>query len=271
MSEATDELRVIETPAGSFTFLEAGGGPALVLLHGIGSGSGSWAGQIPAFADRFRVVAWDAPGYGGSTALADRAPTAADFARALAVFLDALGIDRCHLVGHSLGALMACAFACRHPERLASLMAASPAAGYGRAGARVQEERRSARLDLLDELGPEGLARERHGALLSDTASARARERVRAQMARIRTDGYRQAVETLVNGDIFADTREIAMPATVVVGSADRITPPDGCREVSESFPTARFEVLSGLGHACYVEDPDAFNAVMEDHLARAA
>ena len=271
MTGAADGLRAVATRAGEITCLEAGEGPALVLLHGIGSGAGSWAGQLPAFADRFRVVAWDAPGYGGSAALAGSAPAAADFAEALAAFLDALGIERCHLVGHSLGALMACAFARRRPERLLSLMAASPAAGYGRADEAVRAERRAARLDLLDELGPEGLARERHGALLSDGASAAARERVRTQMARIRPDGYRQAVETLMNGDIFADAREIALPVTVVVGGADGVTPPGGCREVAGSFAAARFEILPGLGHACYVEDPDAFNAVLEDHLARAA
>ena len=272
MTGAADGLRtLIGTRAGDITFLEAGEGPALVLLHGIGSGAGSWAGQLPAFADRFRVVAWDAPGYGASNAIAGSSPAAADFAASLAAFLDALGIGRCHLVGHSLGALMACAFARRRPERLRSLMVASPAAGYGRADEAVRAERRAARLDLLDELGPEGLARERYGALLSDGAPAAARERVRAEMARIRPDGYRYAVETLMNGDILADAPHIALPVTVVVGGADRVTPPDGCREVAEGFSRARFVVLPALGHACYVEDPAAFNAVLAEHLSRAA
>ena len=270
MTDAVDGLRtLIGTRAGDITFLEAGEGPALVLLHGIGSGAGSWAGQLPAFADRFRVVAWDAPGYGASNAVTASAP--ADFAGPLAAFLDELGIGRCHLVGHSLGALMACAFARRRPERLRSLMVASPAAGYGRADEAVRAERRAARLDLLDELGPEGLARERHGALLSDGAPAAARTRVRAEMARIRPDGYRYAVEALMNGDILADAPHIALPVTVVVGGADRVTPPDGCREVADGFPRARFVVLPGLGHACYVEDPAAFNAVLDEHLSRAA
>ena len=259
-----------EFAADGFTWIEAGEGAALVLLHGIGSGAVSWEEQITSFADRHRVVAWDAPGYGGSAPLGPPAPAASDYAGALAGFLRAAGIDRFHLIGHSLGALMACAFARLWPERLLSLLIAAPAAGYGTADAELREARRTARLDLLEQLGPEGMARERYGALLSDNAPPRARERVRAAMARIRPDGYRQAVEMLAAGDIHADAREVRLPATVVVGGVDRVTPPDGCRDVAKSFARSRFAILPGLGHACYVEGPDAFNRALASHLERA-
>ena len=259
-----------EFAADGFTWIEAGEGVPLILLHGIGSGAASWEEQIAGFADRHRVVAWDAPGYGGSVPLALPAPAASDYAEALTGFLLAAGIDRFHLVGHSLGALMACAFARLRPDRLLSLLIAAPAAGYGTADAELREARRTARLDLLEKLGPEGMARERYDALLSDNAPSQARNRVRAVMARIRPDGYRQAVEMLAAGDIHADAREIGLPATVVVGGVDRVTPPDGCREVAKSFARSRFEILPGLGHACYVEGPDAFNSVLAAHLERA-
>lgn len=262
--------RLNEFAADGFAWIEAGEGVPLILLHGIGSGAASWEDQIAGFADRYRVVAWDAPGYGESAPLDSPAPAASDYAEALNGFLRAVGVDRFHLVGHSLGALMACAFARLWPDRILSLLIASPAAGYGTADAELREARRAARLDLLDELGPEGVARERHGALLSDSAPPRARERVRSVMARIRPGGYRQAVEMLSAGDICADARQIGLSATVVVGGADRVTPPDGCRDVARSFARSRFEVLPGLGHACYVEGPDAFNGVLAAHLERA-
>lgn len=259
-----------EFAADGFAWIEKGEGEPIVLLHGIGSGAASWEDQIAGFSDRRRVVAWDAPGYGESTPLDPPAPAASDYAEALARFLRAAGVDRFHLVGHSLGALMACAFARLRPDRILSLLIASPAAGYGTADAELREARRTARLDLLEKLGPEGVARERHGALLSDDAPPRARERVRSVMARIRPGGYRQAVEMLAAGDIHADAREIGLPATVVVGGADRVTPPDGCRDVAKSFARSRFEILPGLGHACYVEGPDAFNGALAAHLERA-
>jgi pimeloyl-ACP methyl ester carboxylesterase len=53
----------------------------------------------------------------------------------------------------------------------------------------------------------------------------------------------------------------------VVCGGADTVTPPEACRGVADGFPDARFEILPGLGHACYVEDPAAFNALLQEHL----
>ena len=265
------QKKTIETDGGEITYLEAGAGPVLILLHGIGSGAASWQAQLDAFSDRFRVIAWDAPGFGGSTKLAPTAPKADDYAAALGGFLDALGIDACHVVGHSLGALMGCAFARRWPARALSLMIGDPAAGYGDAPDEVRDQRRAARIGLLDRLGPEGLARERHGNLLSDDAPQWARDRVRDVMSQIRPDGYRQAVEMLMQGTIHADAAEIDLPVTVAVGGADTVTPPDGCKKIAGSFARSRFEVLPGLGHASYVEGPDAFNALLAEHLEAAA
>ena len=266
-----DELRTISTARGGISYREAGDGEPLVLLHGIGSGSASWASQLVSLSDRFRVIAWDAPGYGESDALEPDEPDALDYAESLADFLDALGIDSACVVGHSLGALMACAFARRWRERVAGLMLADPAAGYGKADPKVRAEKMSARLGLLDRLGPEGMARERSAALLSDNASAEARERVRAVMARIRPDGYRQAVAMLFGADIHEDARAIDYPVLVVCGGADTVTPPDGCRKVADSFPNGSFRVLPGLGHACYVEDPAAFDTALRGHFGAGA
>lgn len=261
------EPKTIDTASGRFTYLEAGSGTPLVLLHGIGSGAASWQAQIDEFSADYRVVAWDAPGYGGSDGLAPAEPGAFDYASALGTFLNALEIEKCHLVGHSLGAIMASSFARHWPGRVLSLMIGDPAAGYGNADAEIREQRRAGRIGLLDKLGPEGLARERHGVLLSDDAPEAARKRVHDVMARIRPDGYRQAVELLMGGDIHADAREIELPVTVVVGGADTVTPPDECRAVANSFRSSRFEILPGLGHASYVEGPALFNAELSRHL----
>ena len=88
---------------GELAWREAGQGTALVLLHGIGAGSGSWVGQLEGLASSFRVIAWDAPGYGASAPLPQAQPLAGDYARVLAEFLQALKIDALALVGHSLG------------------------------------------------------------------------------------------------------------------------------------------------------------------------
>ena len=120
----------------------------------------------------------------------------------------------------------------------------------------------------MTELGPEGLARERHSNLLSENAPQWARDRVYTVMSQLNPEGYRQAVELLINGDIKADAEKIPLPVTTVVGGEDTVTPPDGCKAVANSFAVSTFQVLSGLGHACYVEGPGVFNQILETHLA---
>ena len=111
-----------------------GDAPVVVLLHGIGSGAASWLDVAAASGGQARVLAWDAPGYGASSPLPMPAPTAADYALRLHEMLIALRIERCTLVGHSLGALMACAFAAdRGRSMVANLVLISPARGYGAA------------------------------------------------------------------------------------------------------------------------------------------
>ena len=150
--------REISTAAHRFSYRSAGSGPDLVLLHGIGSGSASWVHQLASFQGSHRVTAWDAPGYGSSDALDRAEPAAADYAGALGLFLEALGIDRAILVGHSLGALMAGAFAAARAEELGGLVFAAPAQGHARAPAEVRERVLAERLSSMARSGPEGLA-----------------------------------------------------------------------------------------------------------------
>src|SRR5256885_11891381 len=90
------------------------------MLHGISSGAASWLDVALELAPRARVLAWDAPGYGRSTPLAPDAPTGADYARVLEQSLQALGVRRCLLVGHSLGALMGTPRSEEHTSELQS-------------------------------------------------------------------------------------------------------------------------------------------------------
>lgn len=246
---------------------ESGTGPALVLLHGIGSGSQSWRGQFAGLSNAYRVIAWDAPGYGGSEALSDEAPPASRYSGSLAGLLDVIGIARAHLVGHSLGAMMAASFCRLFGSRVATVTLADPAGGYGSAADAVRKERLEARMHLIDVLGPEGMARERAQALLSPDAPPEALQAVSDVMRGLNPPGYRQAARLLCSGDIFADLAHIAAPALVLCGSADTVTPEEGCRKIAAAVRGAVYRSLPGLGHACYVEDPEAFNAAMREFL----
>ncbi len=97
-------------------FREQGSGIPLTLLHGISSGAASWHKQMAL--PGYRVLAWDMPGYGESPMLAAAPANAGDYADALARMLDRAGVEQTILVGHSLGALVAAAFAAKYPQRV---------------------------------------------------------------------------------------------------------------------------------------------------------
>ncbi|HJS02255.1 MAG TPA: alpha/beta hydrolase [Variovorax sp.] len=249
---------------------ECGTGPAIVCLHGIGSGSASWLDTALLLEGEARVIAWDAPGYGASTALAAAAPTARDYAQRLHALLDALDIRSCVLVGHSLGALVTASAArpgSPAASRISKLLLISPAAGYGAAGrAEAQARVRAERLGTLAELGVAGMAAKRSGRLLSDHASETARQWVRWNMARLHEAGYRQAVELLCGADLLADLPP-AMPVRVACGALDVVTTPEACAEVAKQCGVP-LELLPDAGHASYVEQPAAAAALLRETLA---
>lgn len=235
-----------------------------VLLHGIGSGSGSWAFQLQAAQRRtdLRVLAWDAPGYGQSTRLASEEPDATAYAVRLWAWLDAMGSHaEVSLVGHSLGALMAARAALLRPGRVRQLILLSPARGYGDASPVEREKKLSDRLNLLRNLGPAGMARERAAAMLSPNAPSALVEAVRDTMASIHLDGYTQAARLLDQGRLLEDLARVVCPVTVASGSADTITPPQACQTVANQVRQDRLD-LGPVGHACPLEAADAVNAL---------
>jgi pimeloyl-ACP methyl ester carboxylesterase len=266
--EARFPARSVPVRGGVVSVRECGTGPALVCLHGIGSGAASWLDTALLLESDARLIAWDAPGYGASTPLDPDVPKAADYAERLLGLLDAMEIESCVLVGHSLGALTA-ASAARVGSPLAArierLVLISPAAGYGtrpEASQRVRTER----LGTLDTFGVAGMAAHRSGRLVSENASEVARQWVRWNMARLNDRGYRQAVELLCGADLLADLPP-AMPVRVACGELDVVTTPAACEEVARQCGVA-LELLPGAGHASYVERPAVVAPLLREALA---
>ena len=249
------------------SYYDMGRGGAVVLLHGIGSNGSSWSGQFAALSAYHRVIAWDAPGYGGSSPLTAPAPAADDYAGALDDFLGALGIVSCTLIGHSLGALMASSFAARHPGKLDGLVLASCALGYGSAAEADYPDTIRNRLADIRELGPKGLAEKRSSRLLTERAGLDLRVRIEETMAEVTPAGYEAATHMLARSDIFADTPGIRCPALVLCGDEDVITPDEGSKRVAAGIAGGQYVGLAGLGHACYVEGPDVFNDAVQAFL----
>jgi pimeloyl-ACP methyl ester carboxylesterase len=243
----------------TLAYRESGEGRPLVLLHGIGSGSASWLFQLEGLAEAYRVIAWDAPGYGESDAFSIERPHPGDYARALSVLLNALQVKNFMLVAQSLGALVAAAYARMFPS-LPGMVLISPAAGYNGDLSRVAD-----RLKTMEELGPEGLAEKRAAGMLSPDPPVLALELVRWNYRRIRRDGYRQASYCLANGNLREDAPHYQGRVLVACGSADTVTPEAGCRDLASRFPNSLYRTLPGLGHASPVEGPAQVNPMIRD------
>ncbi len=266
--------------------------PTLVLLHGIGSGALSWVAQLQAFGTTHRVLAWDAPGYGESSPLPTKKPLATDYAQVLDEWLQHCGVQDLVLVGHSLGALMAGAWAAqRHGTpasgakanaRLRALVLASPARGYGHTPVAERQAKWLSRSELINRVGPQAMAEQRAQELCAPGAPYQVVEQVRWNMARTTRVGYAAAAHLLAFDDLLKViqggglsptaavpiTTTITAPITVLCGGLDKTTPPAACQSIAHAL-NAPLQILPGVAHPCYAEDPAGFNAVLADCIAQ--
>ena len=266
----------VSDTSGGVSYLERrGDGPVLVLLHGIGSNGGSFTPLLPHLPRNLRVIAWNAPGYGGSTPLTKDWPQAQDYAGALVMFLDRLGIARCMLLGHSLGALMAASFAAAAADRVQHLTLAAPAIGHGVPPGEVLSAPAQARIDDLHCLGAPAFAEARAARLVHrPEAHPDALALVTAAMSQVSMPGYGQAARMLASGRLLDDAERLWVPTDVIVGTEDRITPPEGARRVHAVLhgqAQGQYTELPGLGHALYQQDPTRFAQAIRTTVAAAA
>ncbi|MEZ4522051.1 MAG: alpha/beta fold hydrolase [Thermomicrobiales bacterium] len=246
---------------------QRGAGPDVVLLHGIGGNTKLWRYQLEGLSDEFRVTAWDAPGYGESDDPDDDDWSMAGYANRLAAFLDVLGIERAHVIGQSWGGVLAQEFYRLAPERFRSLTLSDTYAG---GQAQPEEEREAslrARLNALETMTPEEMARQRVHALLMPDAPEHLVAEVESVLAEIHSPGYRMAAIALANADTRDVQPSICVPTMITVGDHDGIVPPERGREMHASIPGSRLVVIENAGHLPCVERPEIYNAAVRDFL----
>ncbi|QMU72508.1 alpha/beta fold hydrolase [Streptacidiphilus sp. P02-A3a] len=266
----TDELSVLSVH-------ESGSGTPLVLLHAFPLSARMWQAQLDELpgpdGGGARVLAVDLRGFGG-TALGPDRPSLDPLADDLALLLDRAGIDRAVVGGLSLGGYVAMAFARRHPARLAGLLLADTKAGADTEQQAANRERiaravlarDSVRL-LVDEQLPSPLL----------GASSAAREprlvdRVRGLMEQAAPQSVAWMQRAMAaRGDSLPVLAGVEVPALVLVGDEDLITPVAEARAMAAALPHAELTVLPGVGHLSAMEAPAAFNAAVRRLLDRVA
>jgi 3-oxoadipate enol-lactonase len=256
-----------EQPFGRVQYERAGSGPPLLLLHGIGSNSRSFRHQLSELCDAFDVIAWDAPGYGGS----DDPPLDSGldyFADQAVALLDELNLSRAHLLGVSLGGVIAQLVYHRHPSRVQSLILVDTTPGGGAAPEPERAERVRQRLDALSRLGPRGMAEQRAPHLVTSSAPVSLVAELVDIMSEVRSAGYRTAAIALGATDLTSQLSEIHAPTLVIHGEQDEVVPVATAQRLATAIPNARLLVLQNAGHVSNQEQPEAFNAAVRSFLA---
>ena len=237
-------------------FREQGSGTPLTLLHGISSGAASWHKQMAL--PGYRVLAWDMPGYGESPMLATARADAGAYADALARMLDRAGVQKTVLLGHSLGALVAAAFAARYPQRVRYLVLADVAQGYGQAEAEQREKVWQGRQQQMA-LGGEAMAEGRAAKLLRAGAREADVATVAAGMRRMRSEGYLAAAWMLAHEDIHRWLAGYRGRFAVWGGEQDAITQPELVQGVALRYGMP-YLAIPQAGHASYLDNATFFN-----------
>jgi 3-oxoadipate enol-lactonase len=258
----------LRTRDGRFSY-EAAGGPRLtplVFLHGIGGAARAWRGQLEFFGERYHAIAWDMPGYGGSTPLPS--VSIAAISDALQGFLEEIGARRPVLVGHSIGGMIVQQWLVKHPHDAVAVVLAQTSPAFGKADGDWQKSFVEARLGPLDRgetmasLAPV-LVRE----LIGDDPDASGMDVARECMASVPETSYRASMLALLGFDQRKALANISVPTLVLSGSMDRNAPATMMAKMATFIPSASYVELEGVGHLANLERPKAFNTALDRFL----
>lgn len=257
-------------------YLVAGDGPAVILLHGVGSSVVTWRENLQPLARHFRVYAVDLPGHGDSEKpRMDYSLAAAS--RFMVGLQDALGLQHAHLVGQSLGGLIVLRFALDHPERVGRVVTVGTA-GLGRdlawvirwvsvplVGEIIVHPTASRMKHLLkrvmhrDGAGDQELLNEVYRARVSPGA-----ERALIRIVRWGVTPFGLRRRALV----LPELPRLKPPLLLIWGANDSISPVHHGYHARTALPTARLEVFEDCGHWVQMERADEFNELVEAFLA---
>lgn len=265
------------TPSWRLSYNEAGRGHPVLLLHGSGPGATGWSNfhrNIPALAERFRVIAWDAPGWGQSDAATS---DSYDHPAAVIELLDELGIDEAALVGNSMGGMVSVATAARYPDRVSHLVTMGsgsfpdvpPLYGAGNGpteglkilieGYRNPTPDTMKRLVQIMTYSPE---------FATDELAA-----MRAAAAATRPDHLRNFLAGLPSGGAVsrpvtpAEVRSVTTPALLMHGRDDRVVHFEHSLRLVSMIDNARLILLNRCGHWAQIEHAAEFNRHVADFI----
>jgi len=266
------KTKQVEVFGEKINYLEAGSGPPVILLHGLGGDLSHWIFTVPPLATHFHVYVPDQIGFGMSDKplLNYRVSTLVDFLNA---FCEKLGIEKPTVVGNSLGGWAAMAYALAYPEHIDKLVLVD-AAGYSTK--RMNEPPLTR--DALMRLNPGSVTAYKD--LMNEIMANKqtVTDRMAAEMFETKVrknDGYtvNQFIESILRGEDFMDGKlaGIKAPTVVIWGRQDTLTSLAMGQAFAKDIPGAQMVVLDGCGHVPQIECAPAFNATLLKALGATA
>ncbi len=240
----------------------------LLLLHGLGSSALDWQAQVPVFASAYQVIAPDLAGFGRSDKLT-QPHSIVEYANDMFELLDHLGIDRCHVLGYSMGGAVAFQMGTDMPRRVRSLIILNslPSFVLDTVAKRLEYY---LRLLIVRLFGMKPLARLVTKRLLPQEEHRDVAEKMAERYARNDRKSYIEALKALVGWSTVDRLGMLTMPVLMI--SADRdYTPVDEKRKYLERMPNARLEVISDSRHATPVDQAATLNKIVLEFLAEAS
>jgi pimeloyl-ACP methyl ester carboxylesterase len=257
----------VEVDGLAIAYERAGTGAPVVLLHGyVGDGPSVWRHQIDALSEEYTVVAWDAPGAGGSS---DPPETFGidGYAACLAGFMDVLQLGPAHIIGLSFGGALGIALQRHHRSLTRSLVLASAYAGWrGSLDGEVAEQRLT-QAYRLSERPPRDVVEALLPTMFALPVPEADVNAFRAAVEAVHPAGFR-AMASASAEDLRDVPPTIDVPTLLIYGDKDERAPLPVAQQLQATIAGARLVTLSGAGHVCNVELPERFNDEVRQFLA---
>lgn len=242
---------------------ESGQGPALVLLHGLGSSAEDWEYQIPYFSKHYRVIAMDLRGFYRSIRGAGKL-SIERFAADVRSLLDQLHVDHFHLLGYSMGGAIAMQMALDYPGTVHKLVIANSVPSF-RPQTLKQHFEVWYRQIVMRLLGSKRLSRIGAQRMYPGEHQLELREKSAMRGAR-NGASYLESLAALTRWSVLDRLHELRMPVLVIAAEFDYFTRQD-MLQFAHALPKGRFHLFPGTHHGLPLEAPNAFNAVVHKFL----
>jgi len=247
-----------------------GHGEVLLFLHGIGGNRTNWHEQIAHFASRFNVVSVDVRGWGAS----DDYDGPLDFDHVvddMVRVLNYLGESRCHVVGLSMGGLIAQHMLWRQPDMVLSAVLADTSAGPGEEhdAQWIEEFLRLRKAPLIAGKSPADIAPMVARSLAAPGAPESSFLGLQASIAALHKESYLKALDTVATYTRRLDHASVKVPVHVMVGEHDQLTPLERAQNLAARFSSCQLDIVPGAGHLSNMDNGPAFNSLLQRFLDR--